>query len=230
MQCKKARFLMSAYIDDDLDARRSFALERHLAGCSECRKVREDLSRIVAAAERTGDPHPPEEAWMKIQSRISRSPAAVSARTRIRSFRAPSGFRFAAAAATLILAFTGGLLLGPGFLQRGRGTIDFSNSSEYTLSKLEEAESHYLKAIKALAEAVESGDGQLDPQLAEVFQSNLALINASIETCKQAVTNDPSDLESRKYLLAAYRDKTDLLTRIMNINGGPSRTGKDTTL
>jgi len=230
MRCTKAKKWISRYIDGELDTRRTAALERHLSNCPGCRETAHDLRRIVETAGRVEDPVPPGGGWSEVCDRLESAPASFPKDSRTRNLRTVPVFRLVAAAATMFMVFVGGMLLGPEIFQRNRGVFALPDNQEYTLSKLEEAEIHYQRAIRALAEAAESRDGWLDPQLAEVFRANLALINSSIETCKQAVSSDPSDLESRKYLLAAYRKKADLLNRIINISGGPSRAGKDLTI
>ena len=90
-------------------------------------------------------------------------------------------------------------------------------NQQYTLTKLEEAEHHYQLAIKALHEAALAQSEQLDPQEAEVFRANLELIDQSINACRQAVLSNPNDVESRKYLLAAYKEKANLLNEIMAV-------------
>jgi hypothetical protein len=45
------------------------------------------------------------------------------------------------------------------------------------------------------------------PQVAEMFEKNLAVIDATIQACRQAVLKEPQDLQARNYLLAAYMDK-----------------------
>ena len=59
--------------------------------------------------------------------------------------------------------------------------------------------------------------------MAAIFRTNLAVVDASINACKKAVLSDPDDIESRNYLLAAYREKTNLLTEMMGVTGKPFR-------
>ncbi len=91
------------------------------------------------------------------------------------------------------------------------------DSRSYALAKLEEAEKHYQMAIRALGEAAGSREAELDPQIAKVFQSNMKIIDISIAACKQAVLADPENIDSRKYLLAVYEEKTKLLESLMSV-------------
>ena len=53
--------------------------------------------------------------------------------------------------------------------------------------------------------------------MAEVFRTNLEIINTSIAACKQAVLSEPYSVETRNYLLAAYKEKADLLTEMIEV-------------
>lgn len=81
----------------------------------------------------------------------------------------------------------------------------------FTLAKLDEAQGHYEQAVRALGEAFAAQKGELDPQVAELFERNLAVIDATIQACRAAVRAEPDDLEARNYLLAAYTQKVALL-------------------
>jgi len=98
------------------------------------------------------------------------------------------------------------------FLYRnGRLGFHLKKDQKYTLAKLSEAEHHYQSAIKALMEAVSAQEGDIDPEVADVFRHNLDLIDASINACKQAVLQQPDNMEVQNYLLASYKKKKDLL-------------------
>ena len=85
------------------------------------------------------------------------------------------------------------------------------NSEGYTLAKLDEAERYYQKAIKSLSEAFAAEKGTMVPQVAEMFEKNLSVIDATIQACRQAVLKEPDDLLARNYLLTAYMDKVSFL-------------------
>ena len=112
----------------------------------------------------------------------------------------------------------------------GQALVPELENQLYTLAKLQEAEHHYQLAIKALSDAAQAQNEQLDPQVAEVFRTNLELIDQSINACRQAVLNNPNDIESRKYLLAVYKEKANLLNEIMAAKdtSSPERETKET--
>lgn len=224
MRCSTARKWVSQYVDGDLDPRRRTQLKKHMDGCEDCRKLMQDFTEIVGHAGAISDPSPRDVTWGKIQARLEGRPdgqriPAYGARER----RISPRWGFALAAAALLLV-AGAVTLGPRFLSRApmRSGLD---RQQYTLAKLEEAELHYQEAIKALAEAVAAQGNRVDPKLAEVFRANLEIVNASIAECKLAVMSNPEDLDSRRFLLAAYKKKADLYDTWMAVQDESSPSG-----
>ena len=90
----------------------------------------------------------------------------------------------------------------------------------YTLAKLDEAERHYEQAIQALGEAFAADKDGLAPAVVELFDRNLAVVDATIQACRAAVRTEPDDLEARNYLLAAYTRKITLLDAALDLRSG----------
>ena len=225
MRCSTARKWVSQHIDGDLDSRRRAQLKKHMEGCADCRELMQDFHEIVGHAGGISDPSPREVTWGKIQARLeqSRNRQGIPAYTGSERRMFPR-WGYSLAAAALLLVVAGALTLGPRFQSRAPMLSELDRQ-QYTLTKLEEAELHYQEAIKALAEAVTAQGERLDPKLAEVFRSNLEIVNASIAECKLAVMSNPGDLDSRRFLLAAYRKKTDLYNTWMNVQDESSPLG-----
>jgi anti-sigma factor RsiW len=219
MRCSTARKWVSQHLDGDLDSRCQAQLKKHMDGCEDCRNLMRDFHEIVGHAGGISDPSPRDVTWGKIQARLeqSRSCQRVPAYAG-RQRRMFPRWGYALAAAALLLVAAGAVTLGPRFLSRAP-LLSELDRQQYTLIKLEEAELHYQEAIKALAEAVAAQGERIDPQLAEVFRTNLEIVNASIAECRLAVMSNPDDLESRRFLLAAYRMKTDLYDTWMSVQG-----------
>lgn len=216
MRCRKSEELISLYVDGDLEERRVKALEAHLAGCASCREVLKDFRAMAEAARATGVPEPSDAVWTNILVKVREARAAAP----VPSVR-PAGFRFmkplAIAAAALVLV-AGGVFIGV----RIAGTsapLPAKGDPNYTLAKLDEAENHYKQAIKALGQAFESKRGELPAEMVGVFEQNLAVVDATITACRQAVQTSPRDLDARNYLLAAYTDKVALLDSAVNFEG-----------
>jgi len=212
---------ISRAIDGDLSERESARLERHLAACGECRVLREDLRRIVRGAARLETPEPSGTVWQNVRARLEvgaiRPPAegAEIVRRPLFGLSHPA-LRFAGAAAVALILVASGLVIGR---RLGREEVRLSPEAgeAYTLAKLDEAELHYQQAIKALGEAFAAEKGALDPQVAELFDRNLTVIDATIQACRRAVLEEPDDLEARNYLLAAYTQKLTLLDSALDL-------------
>jgi tetratricopeptide (TPR) repeat protein len=122
------------------------------------------------------------------------------------------------AAVALVLVVTGvfvGRRLG-----RGPTPLGPEARAKYTLAKLDEAERYYQQAIKSLGEAFTAEKGTLSPQVAEFFDRNLSVVDATIQACRRAVLDEPEDLEARNYLLAAYTQKITLLDSALDLQRG----------
>ncbi len=226
MRCRKAHELISLAVDGELDARRSARLERHLRGCEECREVAADLKAMVSAAQSLRGPEPSEAVWTRIRAGLTapeRRPATVS-------LWASPALRYAGVAALAMILVVAGVIIGrltegPGISAAGQ-----RDRQEYTLAKLDEAEGHYQKAIQALGEAFAAQKGALPPQVLEMFERNLTVVDATIQACRQAVLEEPEDLQARSFLLAAYMNKVTLLDSALDLQkrsaeaAGPGRT------
>jgi len=223
MRCTTAKKWISEHIDNELDGKKEAALEEHCSSCLDCQKLMKDFQKISQSAAHLKEISPPESAWLKIQEKL---PAGEQKVIKVASGRAKwlgqPGLSYAVSAALILLVVIGIFVIRP-FDRNGQGILPLSESQQYTLAKLREAEHHYKLAINALAEAVATQEGELDPKMADVFRTNLAIIDASIDACQQAILNNPNNIESRNYLLAAYREKTNLLTQMMAVTDKPSR-------
>jgi hypothetical protein len=120
-------------------------------------------------------------------------------------------------AAFLLFIVIGAVVIGLRILDR-EGVVNGNNGQAFALEKIKEAEQHYKLAIKALWEAVQAQKENFDPKVAETFQINLKLIDATLEDCKRAIQSDPSDMESQYYLLAVYKKKAELLDSMIEVS------------
>ena len=221
MTCRKSMEYINRAIDGDLPERENARLERHLAACGECRALSEDLRKIVRGAAQLETPEPSEKVWQSVRARLEagaiRTPAIGTAIVRRPVFGLSlPALRFAGAAALALILVASGLVIGR---RLGREEVRLSPEAgeAFTLAKLDEAELHYQQAIKALGEAFAAEKGALAPQVAELFERNLTVIDVTIQACRRAVLEEPDDLEARNYLLAAYTQKLMLLDSALDL-------------
>jgi len=212
---------ISRAIDGDLSDRESARLERHLAACGECRVLREDLRRIVRGAARLETPEPSGTVWQNVRARLEegalRTPAEDAAIVQPPLFGlSRPALRLAGATVLALILVASGLVIGRR-LSREEVRPGPEAGEAYTLAKLDEAERYYQQAIKSLSEAFAAEKGALLPQVAELFDRNLTVIDATIQACRRAVLEEPDDLEARNYLLAAYTRKLTLLDSALDL-------------
>jgi anti-sigma factor RsiW len=230
MKCLTAKKWISEYIDGELDVAKKAQLDEHCAKCADCQKLMEDFQTISSSTKELDTFSPPESTWGKIQEKMTAEEQEVlTLAPQKQSWFSLPRLSYVLSAVLLVVFLSLVFIYGPRYWS-GQAVVPELENQQYTLAKLEEAEHHYQLAIKALNEAAMAQKEQLDPQVAEVFRTNLGLIDQSINACRQAVLNDPNDIESRKYLLAAYREKTNLLNVIMAVKdtSSPEREMKET--
>ncbi|UCF77816.1 MAG: zf-HC2 domain-containing protein [Candidatus Eiseniibacteriota bacterium] len=214
MKCRRAQKYISEYVDGILGSALEKSLKSHLEGCSDCRAFLDDFRTIAGEAGRLEKLIPPDRVWtdIRMQLREKRSAAHVEESERWRLFPLlPSRLHFAVASAMGILLL---MVLGAIYFQPwNRGLPPESAAVDrQTLEKIDEAEWYYQQAIQALSEAVEGQEGDLAPEVAEVFRANLEIVDASLEACRKAVRRAPRDLDAKYALLESYKQKVQLLT------------------
>lgn len=230
MRCSKAKRLISDYMDNYLKRRQSARLEKHLHTCADCKKVFEDFREIAESAKELEEITPSQQTWLKIRERLRPEEQKVltlhpPGRKWFGYLFFPPRLKYVLSAFLLLAFVTSAVTIGLKY----SGGISFKGKKDpmsYTLAKLDEAEQHYKKAIKALWEAVSAQEGNLTPKVAEVFRKNLKIIDSSIIACREIVLQEPENIDARNFLLAAYREKVDFLQEMMEI-GRPSSPEKE---
>jgi anti-sigma factor RsiW len=224
MRCRKTHVLISRSIDGELSAREESRLAGHLAGCDECRLLREDLRRIVEGAAGLEIPQPSEAVWSKIRAGLARERAGRADERSGRLRRPAFGtalpvLRYAGVVAVAVFLVVTGFVVG-GRLGAGKTPKDLASRERYVLAKLDEAERYYQQAIRSLSDAFAAEKGELAAPVVDLFDRNLAVVDATIQACRQAVLDEPDDLEARNYLLAAYTQKITLLDSALDLQTG----------
>jgi len=223
MRCRKAQQYISRSVDGELDGRRAARLERHLAGCDECRAFAEDMKRIASGAAELAAPEPSDKAWRNIRAGLETGTVKLLTEGASLDRRPIFGsdlaaLRYAGAAALALVLIVSGVAVGRRW---GRPDARLAPAPEaraaYTLAKLDEAERYYEQAVQSLGEAFVAGKGTLPPEVAEMFDRNLAVVDSTIQACRAAVLAEPEDLEARNYLLAAYTKKATLLDSALDL-------------
>jgi anti-sigma factor RsiW len=233
--------VVNDYVDEALNAADRAGVERHLAGCAECRAHVDDLRQIRRATASLGDREPPVRAWMRIERAIElerqhaadeRSgarrlqPGGGAARataylqTLARLKRSRSMAAVLAAAAVVVLATAVTLRYGPigRGTSTGPGTATPSGPSAATVaaaqaveSELRAAEQHYENAIKGLEQIATAEQNVLDPTTAATVRKNLAVIDQAINESRAALRVQPASEPAQQSLIESFKAKIALL-------------------
>ena len=217
------------YIDDALDGRARTELERHLAGCAECRRLVDDLREIRKAFAGLKDNlrEPPVRAWGRLERAIRlehESRSTQSPQSSQRKEWAPPARRalrsvpWLAAAAILILAAAVGLQFRPGrraapdaSTATPGASIASGDAAQAVEAELRAAEEHYTKAITGLEQITKTEQGALDPGTAATLQKNLAVIDQAISESRAALRTQPASEPAQESLVENFKAKITLL-------------------
>lgn len=216
MDCQEIINRGSDYLDGQLPPSERRDIETHLGNCADCRLLYEDLRQIVQTAPTLPAHAPSDRLWAALQERLREEtpPAGVMRPVAERRWFAFGGLGYGrplfAAAAMLIVTFS------VFFLTWKQGTTT-RTQEDIVRAEIREAERHYKKAIESLSQIVAKRKSTWDPQIAQVFETNLQNIDQAITECQEAVRRSPADPEAEMFLLAAYGRKVEFLQEILQI-------------
>ena len=233
MKCRKAQLLINKLLDNEIKETDYHQLEAHLATCSKCCQIYNDLkvirsgARVAAAGE--GGTEPSSEVWEKLKGRLEAEIIPLlrketTAEERKKEMRRKTFHRLSltnrawkySAALFIILAMIAGAFFLGRHLQQPAGQKS-QLADQQVLEKIEEAGFYYRQAIESLTEAMKlsAADNRLPPEIAEILQVNLQLLDRTIDLCQQAVNQEPDNLQARDYLLSAYNSKLNFLNNML---------------
>jgi anti-sigma factor RsiW len=226
MACPQYLNSIHDQVDGTIGSIRRAELAMHLDVCAECRALLDDLQRIHDAAADLPARPAPERAWLQIAGRLRQEGRiredAPSAR--------PAGRRHAAwlaiAAALVVAAGSGVLLLVP------RGTpappaqtastsaappasaaavSATAPSSVEAVNAVESAQAQFEKAIADLEKVAKANQQALDPGTSATIEKNLGILDQAIAENRAAVKSEPASVAARETLFGALRQKVSLL-------------------
>jgi anti-sigma factor RsiW len=223
---------LSEYLDGNLAVEPRRAVEDHLAGCSSCRSILNDLEALVAEAGTLGGSSPTRDLWPEIAVAIGESvevasrprdgvielPTARSASTAQpgMSFSVP---QLAAASVALVVAsaaFT--WWAGPGVASRGAASPLPQVESQTAFAADRGAPSPELASeIEMLEEALEGAWGRLEPNTVRILEKNLGVIERAIQESIGALAVDPGNEFLLDHLDRTYRAKASYLREAADI-------------
>lgn len=197
MTCQELRARADAYARGELDAKESAAFEVHLATCSECESVL--FATAGAPPEIAGLPRsiePAADLWPAIRARVAQPPGAG------RRIAAP---RWAlAAAAVVLVAVSSGVT----------AMLLTSGGPPAVVGRdIRALEAQYSAVSQDLSGALEQARSRLSPETMATIERNLRIIDAALDETRHALARDPGNEALGQMVVAAWRQKVDLLRR-----------------
>src|SRR5262245_59383918 len=213
------------YVDETLGAAERAEVERHLAGCEECRALVADLREIRRVAGSLDPREPPVRAWGRIERaiRLEGEHSAAQASRFQGLLRSKAAWTWMAAAAVLVLAVITGLRYTPRSSTTGASAGASATASSTAASaqaggdaaqveaELRQAAEHYENAIKGLEQIANAEKGELDPRTAATLQKNLSVIDQAISESRAALRAEPTSEPAQQSLIDSFKTKMALL-------------------
>jgi hypothetical protein len=210
--CQDVQAQLGALIDGDVDPADAAAIRSHLQRCRACNGLAQDLKRVRDAARSLGPVRPPDHVWLEVAGQIRLNEPREPRQSTPARMR-PALVQWIGLAAALVVITLGAYL----FMRLGRpeeipaGNAPRPASVEAFTEELRLAIEHSERAGTELEALIKSGEGSIDPDMAENLQRNLAVLNQAIAESRTALTNEPSSLSARASLFEALSRKIAVL-------------------
>jgi hypothetical protein len=204
MQCKEVEVVLEQEGWTPLPE----AARDHLAGCSACQNLVEDLTAIVATAHLLpAEIEPPARVWTSLRAQLEEEgiiqPAAAQRGSWWHGFSDVFRSRVMATAAVgmLVIAAVALQIEHPAPATEARNVYDDAAT--------------VLNADEANLSQMQLGGSVVDVSL----RQNLDIVNKFIADCEQRMKEEPRDDLAREYLTGAYQQKAELLSAMMERGG-----------
>lgn len=241
MTCEQCQELLSAFLDNELETKLSFAVQGHLSLCAECAKLCEDFAAILEFCTETPTEEvlPPNSKalWCRINNIIETEVQAEIVKEQKEQIPAApekKGFWGGSwkmsfpqvVSAVLGIALISSLLTVVGIKNYSVSTNDYRTSAEMTafekvLGKLGFVETpqhrrerlikERFAAIEYWSKRVEIRRAQWDNQLRDVFDRNLREIDQAVFEYSRILEENPQDDLSGEMLDSTLDEKVELL-------------------
>lgn len=187
------------------------AARAHVAQCSSCQTLVEDLTAIVATAHMLpAEVEPPARVWVSLRAQLE-DEGVIKVHTAAQHVSWWQGVSDLFRTRTLATAAVGLLIVAAAVLQVwGPSThpTEARNAYDDTAIALDQDEAH-------LPPAQLAGSSMVDVSL----RQNLDIVDNFIADCEQRVKAQPQDDLAREYLSGAYAQKAELLSALMERGG-----------
>lgn len=200
MTCQDVRARFAAYADSSLAEPEAQALEAHVERCPACAAMLEDRAPPLAGTPALPRSVVPDaDLWPGIRARIGPRPGALRSRVSLP--------RWALAAAAVLLLALGSTVT---VLLSGRGAGSVPVRAVASPSSVE---AEYASASAELLDALDKARPHLSPTTIATIERSLRIIDTALEESRQALAKDPGNEALSQLVVAAWRQKLDLLRR-----------------
>jgi hypothetical protein len=200
MTCTELRLRFDDYVRGRLSDAEAAALESHLESCAACEALLgSETAPVEAIRSLPRAVSPREDLWPGIGARLAPREPALRRRVAVPRW-------MLAAAAMLLVAVSSGVTA----IVLDRQT---SRLPVFPSSRLAALEAEYISATQDLAGALERARSRLAPETLASIEKSLGLIDAALEESRHALARDPGNEGLRMLVVAAWRQKVDLLRR-----------------
>jgi hypothetical protein len=182
--------------------------KEHARTCSECRKRLEEDDVLMKHVRSMSEPIEAPHLWERIERDLE-AERRKEALERI-SPRRQRMFRFARAAAVILIAVGLGYYIGVRTPVR-----DSKILTQTALQRVESLEREHIQAIAELEAQAEPVLAAMDLELALLYRDRLETIDAQIQSCREALAENPGNAHVRHYMLAALQDKRETLSELL---------------
>jgi hypothetical protein len=210
--CTDFRPQLSAFVDGQLGDADRATVDAHVVTCAHCAALVRDLERIRDAARTLAPIDPPPHLWLELAGRIrldAGGPAVAAAPA-----RAGHVWQWVGLAAALVLVTLGAYgvrVFERHAAERAASNTTAAASVEAFASELEQATSHYQKAIADLETITKTETTAIDPTVSATLQKNLTMIDSAIAESQAAVAANPESAPAKTSLLDALQRKVTVL-------------------
>jgi hypothetical protein len=226
---------LSEYLDGELNAAEMELLERHLAGCDECRVTLQQLQDVVAAAHSLEDREPTSDLWAGIAAGLAAEPRQSGTDTRVVPLRrTAAGRRFTmsapqlAAAALLLMAFSAGAAWLISGAAGSGGRADYQQGAIFHAAHdgpgdvllVADPQPAEPQPPADLTATLDAARATLDPATVEVLERSIESINAAITDAHAALEADPGNPFLQRQLDSTLERRDVVIRRAGSVRRG----------
>jgi hypothetical protein len=191
------------------------AFVRHARECPDCRSEAARDRRLSEEILMLQTPIPSPDLWNRIETALRAEAAAVSRVPDKSARRSVFSRRFRLWPLAIPVGAVAVLVVAVIVFLPSKSVSSSGLMARQTLAKVDAQEKAYLQAIGDLENLARTRISAMDLSLMSLYRDRLAVIDAQIEKCREALGSNPANAHIRRYLLAALQDKKATLAEVL---------------